>query len=32
MTDRARPRIAITDEEGRPVCTARLTCLIRPAR
>ena len=24
--------ITISDEEGRPVCTARLTCLIRPAR
>jgi 1,4-dihydroxy-2-naphthoyl-CoA hydrolase len=23
--------IAITDEQGRPVCTARLTCLLRPA-
>jgi uncharacterized protein (TIGR00369 family) len=23
--------IAITDEQDRPVCTARLTCLIRPA-
>jgi len=23
--------IAITDEAGRPVCTARLTCLLRPA-
>lgn len=23
-------QIAITDEQGRPVCTARLTCLIRP--
>lgn len=22
--------IRITDEQGRPVCTARLTCLIRP--
>lgn len=24
-------QIAITDEEGRPVCTARLTCFLRPA-
>ena len=23
--------IAITDEQGRPVCTARLTCRLRPA-
>lgn len=23
--------IAITDEQDRPVCTARLTCLLRPA-
>jgi len=23
--------IAITDEQNRPVCSARLTCLIRPA-
>ena len=23
--------IRITDERGRPVCTARLTCLVRPA-
>jgi 1,4-dihydroxy-2-naphthoyl-CoA hydrolase len=23
--------IAITDEQGRPVCTARLTCLLRAA-
>ena len=23
-------QIAITDEQDRPVCTARLTCLIRP--
>ena len=23
--------IRLTDEQGRPVCTARLTCLIRPA-
>lgn len=23
--------IAITDDAGRPVCTARLTCLLRPA-
>ncbi len=23
--------IAITDEQNRPVCTARLTCLLRPA-
>ncbi|HEV8025246.1 MAG TPA: hotdog fold thioesterase [Candidatus Nanopelagicales bacterium] len=24
-------QIRITDEAGRPVCTARLTCLVRPA-
>jgi len=24
-------QIRITDERGRPVCTARLTCLVRPA-
>ena len=24
-------RIAITDEDGRLVCSARLTCLVRPA-
>lgn len=24
-------QIAITDEEGRAVCTARLTCFLRPA-
>lgn len=23
--------ISITDDEGRPVCTARLTCFLRPA-
>lgn len=26
----ASSAIAITDEDGNPICTARLTCLIRP--